>query len=310
MPEETESLVGALGSLAVKWSGYSAFATFLLYLFGYLALRFQLSAYGVATGLDAFDEKYMFAGSRFVVFLVSTVPSVLLIVLVLLGIGYLPYKLIPSSIKERLKRWNAAWLAKPHRLPLLGTLLALALIQFVLRQCFVFGNLLLASELPRYEWITAILLTGNAYRTLYFTGLVAGTMITAALLLLSTRQGVTLTFFSKIFTGLLFFLVAVEILLLPVNYGILIASQLLPRVSEVGTGEKLPQGQQSWLVWDSKEDLTYLVRDPVDGKRSMVTIPRKETAIRIVAYDRIYRILFGGGQGGSQATSKEGSGDE
>lgn len=299
MPESAETSAGKLGNLAGKWTAYSALGTFLLYLFGYLALRFQLSTYGVATSLDVFDEKYMFAGSRFLVNLVSAVPNVLVIVLVLMGIGYVPYKFIPVSGRNRLARWGAEWVARPARLPLTGTLFALAFIQLVLRKCFVFGNLLLAKELPRYEWITAILLTGNANLSLYFSALVAGTLVSATLLLLACRQEAA-TAASKVLTGLLCFLLGVEFLLLPVNYGILIASQQLPRVSELSNGVKAQPGQQSWLVWESKEALTYFVQEAADGKRAIVTMPRKETEIRIVAYDRIFRVLFLDRQTGAQ----------
>jgi hypothetical protein len=64
-----------LSGRAAKWTGYAALGSFFLYLFGYLVLRFQLSVYGVETNIDAFDEKYLFAGCRFLVYLVSTVPA-------------------------------------------------------------------------------------------------------------------------------------------------------------------------------------------------------------------------------------------
>ena len=122
------------------------------YLPGYLTLRFQLSAYGVATNLDIFDEKYLFAGCRFLVYLVTSVPNILIIILMLAAVGYVPYKLVPVSLKDRLNRWASAWCAIPVRLPLLGVVLGVALIQFVLRKCFAFGNLLLAKQLP-HEWV-------------------------------------------------------------------------------------------------------------------------------------------------------------
>ena len=49
-----------LGSLAGKWTAYAAFGSFLLYLLGYLTLRFQLSTYGVATDLDLVRRKVSF----------------------------------------------------------------------------------------------------------------------------------------------------------------------------------------------------------------------------------------------------------
>ena len=307
--ETSEGRLASLANLAGKWTTYSALGTFLLYLFGYLALRFQLSTYGVATNLDVFDEKYMFAGSRFLVYLVSAVPNVLLIVFVLMAVGYLPYKLIPAAGQERLRRWGTSLAAHPTGVALAGTLLAVAFIQLVQRQCFVFGNLLLARELPRYAWINGILLTGDANLSLYFSGLVGGTLLSGAFLWMACQQAHT-TAVAKMLVGLLFFLVGVEFLLLPVNYGILIASQQLPRVSEISGDEKEQPGQQTWLVWESKEVLTYFVQEGARGKRAIISVPRKEAKIRVVGYDRIFRVLFGNQESGPQQVSREGGNRE
>ncbi len=292
MTQSWSVLTDRLGSLAGKWTAYTAFFTFVLYLLGYLTLRFQLSTYGVVTDLDAFDEKYLFAGSRFLVYLVTSVPNVLLVVMLFLAVGYLPYKLVPASMKARLGRWGAAWTSKPERVGLLGTVLALLMIQLALRKCFVFGNLLLAPQLPEYEWINGILLGDSAARSLYFSGLVGGALLTGCLLLLSIPSDTSATSVSKMVAGLLVFLVAVEFLLLPANYGILIASQELPRVSNVGNDSTLAGGERGWLVWESKEALTYFVQDSLDGKRALISIPRKDARIKIVAYENIFRVLF------------------
>src|ERR1700730_11202411 len=151
MAQPWNDFTAKMGSLAGKWTGFAALGSFVLYLLGYLTLRFQLSTYGVATNLDIFDEKYLFAGCRFVVYLVSAVPNILIILLVLAAIGYLPYRLAPMSLKNSMKCRASSWGAQPLRLPLLGVVLAVALIQFVLRKCFVLGNLLLRKQLPD-EW--------------------------------------------------------------------------------------------------------------------------------------------------------------
>ena len=75
MADAASDLVQKLGTVAGKWTSYAGFGTFLLYLFGYLTLRFQLNTYGVATNLDVFDEKYLFAGCRFLVYLGMTLPN-------------------------------------------------------------------------------------------------------------------------------------------------------------------------------------------------------------------------------------------
>jgi hypothetical protein len=292
MPDLWNDFTEKLGSLAGKWTAYAALGSFLLYLFGYLTLRFQLSTYGVATNLDIFDEKYLFAGCRFVVNLVSAVPNILIIVLVLAALGYFPYRLVPLSLKDRMKRWVASWCSGPLHLPLLGVVLAVALIQFVLRKCFAFGNLLLRKQLPD-EWPSYVLLASDGKLALYFSGLVAGTLVTGGILLYVQHRGTATTTASRFWKDVLVFLFVVEFLLLPVNYGVMISTQQLPRVAELSAVQKPPEGQHGWLVWDSKDTFTYLIRDGQD-QRTIVTVPRKDAAVRIVGYDDIFCVLFGG----------------
>jgi hypothetical protein len=300
MAELWKDLTEKLGGLAGKWPAYAAFGSFLLYLLGYLTLRFQLTTYGVATNLDIFDEKYLFAGCRFLVNLVSALPSILIIVLVLAAVGYVPYKLVPATVKDTLKRRASDWCAKPVRLPLLGVVLGVALIQFVLRKCFAFGNMLLRKDLPD-EWLSSVLLASDGMLSLYFTGLVAGTLLTAAIFLYVRRRGTATTTASQFFMGILVFLVAIEFLLLPINYGVLISTHQLPRVAEISGDQKVPEGQRDWLVWDSKDAVAYFVRDSND-ERMLVTIPKKDARVRIVAYDDIFSVLFGANQTGSHTS--------
>jgi len=270
-----------LGGLAGRWTAYAAFGSFLLYLFGYLTLRFQLSTFGVATNLDIFDEKYLFAGCRFLVYLVSSVPNILIVVLILAALGYIPYRLIPLSVKEALRKRIADWSAKPIHLPLLGIVLAVVFIQFASRKCFVFGNVLLRKHLPD-EWLSSVLLTNEARLSLYFSALLAGTLLTGVILLLIQHGGASINPLSRILTVLLIFLFAVEFLLLPANYGVLVSTQELPRIVEGGGAGNSPAGLTSWLVWESKDALIYFVRGPED-QRMLVTVPRKDTRISVVA---------------------------
>jgi hypothetical protein len=293
-----------LGGLATKWTGYAAVGSFLLYLFGYLALRFQLSFYGVNTNIDAFDEKYLFAGCSFVVYLVSTVPSALMLALVLMVILYLPYKLIPAGFRSRVKGWLLQWAANPLHIPVLGIVVAVLFIQFVERQCFVFtGNVLLAKSLPAM-WIANVLQSNEGRLALFFAGLLSGTMITGALLFYVLKRQTVQSGLSRALVWLLGFLFAVEILFLPVNYGILISTQFLPRVAEISADKPLSNGSVSWLVWDSKDTLTYLVRDPGD-QRMLVTVPSKDAMIRIIGYDNIICMLFCGNAPGDSPSPPE-----
>jgi hypothetical protein len=304
MAELWNDFTEQLGSLAGKWTAYAAFGSFLLYLLGYLTLRFQLSTYGVATNLDIFDEKYLFAGCRFLVYLVSSVPNILVIILVLVIVGYVPYRLVPGPVKDRLKRWVVDWCAPPLRLPLLGIVLGVVLIQFVLRRCFSLGNVLLRKELPD-EWITSVLLASDGTLSLYFSGLVAGTLLTAAILLYILRRATPTTSASQFLVGVLVFLVAVEFLLLPVNYGVLISTQQLPRMVGISGDEKPADEQRNWLMWDSKDAATYFVRDSKD-QRLLVTLPKKDARLGIVAYDDIFCVLFAANHTGPRPCPRKG----
>jgi hypothetical protein len=286
-------LLDRLAGLSAKWSVVTAIGTFMLYLAGYLALRFQLDMYGVVTNLDVFDGKYLFAGCAFFVYLVSKVPTVLLLVLILGVVFYLPYRLLPKSSRDVVERRLAAALRKPNVLPLIGVLFGLALIQFVLRNVFVYSNVLLQNQLPRQEWINSILLADGDVQALYFTGLVAGVLLTSGLLVAALRFTSAVTPLSRALLAVLVFLVAVEWLLLPVNYGMLINSQDLPRVAAVSESAKLSGGACAWLVWENRDVLTYFVREAADS-RSLLTIPRKDNAVKIVAQDQIFQVLFGG----------------
>jgi len=289
MAEHWSEVTEKAGTLAGKWTAYAAFGSFLLYLLGYLSLRGQLNTYGATGGTDILDQRYLFAGCSFLVSLAVSVPSVLIIVLLLLGISYGPYKLIPTSVKSRVARWISDWCAPGTRLLLLGIVTGVGLIQFVLRKCFLFSNLLMSKGLPD-DWLSSILLTSDALATLYFMGLVAGTLISGAILFHAALRGSEKGSASGFLVGLLAFLVTVEFLLLPVNYGVLITTQQLPRVAEM-SGEKLPEGTRIWLVSDTKDELTYFVRDPND-QRMLLTVPRKESKIKIVGYDDIFCELF------------------
>lgn len=304
MPEEENRVEKALSGVAGKWTAYAAIGSFLLYLFGYLTLRFELSAYGVATDLDVLDEKYLFAGSRFLVFLTSAASSVLLILAFLALLLYGAYSLSSASIKERICNWGMRCRGHQIALSMIGIVFSLLFIQLILRKCFVLGNLLLADGMPRNEWIASILLTRDSLRSLYFTGLVGGALLIGSLLFLAVYLSVRRTLAADVLLAIQVFVFVVAFLLLPINYGVLIGTQELPRVLEVG-GEKLSPNEQAWLVWENKDVLTYLLRD-AGNNRSLLTIPRKENSVRIVAYDGIFQVLFAGAKSSAPVASQGG----
>lgn len=145
------------------------------------------------------------------------------------------------------------------------------------------------------DWISSVLLASDGMLSLYFAGLVAGTLLSGGILVYVLRRGAATTVASKLFLAILIFLFALEFLMLPVNYGVLISTQQLPRLAELSASEKLPDGQLAWLLWENKDAITYFTRDAQD-QRMIVTTPKKDTKVKIIAYDDIFCVLFGGGQ--------------
>lgn len=279
-----------------SWPSYAAAGSFALYLFGYLALRFRLTFLGIGTDLAVLDERYFYEGAKFIVYLVSAVPILLLIGLVIGAVAWAPSRLFRRRAGARARGQGlAAWGASPVRLSLVGITLSIVVIQFVMRQPFLYSNLLVARELPAHGWLRGLLLTEEeGLRSLYFSGLVAATLVTTVIAFAISGQahaaGVARTLWLVLVA-----VAAIQFLFLPVNYGFLITASALPRVTTLGGASAPPGGQETWLAWEGKEGVTYLVRDRTGGgdRRMLLTLPRKDVSrIEIVGYDPILRVLF------------------
>lgn len=302
MSNPWQDIKAQLSALSANWASYTALGSFALYVLGYLSLRFHLTALGIGTDLPVLDERYLFSGAKFLVYLVSSVPTVVLLLLLLAAMLYLPYRiLLPRSIRLRLTNAVAAKFAgftqaesRASRLAFLGILLSVLLIQLVMRQCFFLGNLLVAEHLSGPHWLQFLILDKIVgLRGLYFAGLIGGVALTGTLLW-SARVARVTTSQGSFFVGILAFLCGVQVLLLPVNYGVLIVDKTLPKVRDLG-GEALKPGQEAWLAWEGEKGFTYLVRDAPGsgGRRSLVTLLRKDIArMEIIGYDPILREVF------------------
>ena len=134
------------------------------------------------------------------------------------------------------------------------------MIQFVMRQCFVFSDLLLAREPAGGAGLAgraaarrpadAAVFQPRWWRRARCRSRSWG-------LLRSAEPRSAPAAFGR---GLLAFLAAVQILLLPINYGVLIGDKTLPRVAALGD-KPLADGEEAWLVWEGKDGVTFLVRD-------------------------------------------------
>jgi hypothetical protein len=275
MSELFDEISARLKGLAGNWSQYTVLGSFMLYALGYLVLRFHLTVMGLATDLTIVDERYMFTGARFLVYLATTIPVSLMIAYVVWQL----WRRLPARI------------AAPLLTPTFAIVVSLLMIQLVMRQCFLLGDLLLADDLSRVPpWLTSLLLD-DRYMLLFFSMLVAACLVPIAALIVTRQQAM-----SPVKRGVLAFLAAVQVLLLAVNYGYLVIDKTLPRVASIGEGA-LPSGTEGWLVWEGNQGVTFLTRDAA-RRRALITVPKaKVERMEVIGFDPILRRLFAGPEG-------------
>lgn len=313
MPDLWDEIKAKFKDVAASWASYVAVGSFILYLFGYLSIRFHLTTLGIGTDLSVVDERYMFAGARFLVYTCACLPLIGLVVLVLLGVFLLLrfiYRLLAKKIRlvatagNKIRGWLAKvikWFSDPRRAATAGIIISVLLIQIVMRKSFIFTDLLLQKDLPVAGLgLEQLLLDeGDARRQLFLCALVAGTILTGGLLYYALSQKSTARG-AKVATRLLAILVAVQFLFLPVNYGILIMDKHFPRVVDLGNQTPLKSEEAAWLVWEGSHGSTFLVETTVqkdsgafEKSRRLVTLPQagiKRT--EILGYDQIIRRIF------------------
>jgi hypothetical protein len=291
-----EEAVRRLQALGLQWATYSVVGSFVLYVLGYLTIRFHLTVLGVGTDLALVDERYLFGGAKFLVYLVSAVVTLLLLMLVPAGLGYAIYR----SVSRRRGGGSASPCRDRHvgatRLLIAGIILSIVVIQLLMKQCFFLGNLLVAHGLPpQAAWLSDLMVREDDLPiTLFFAGLVASVMVNGGFLLLAGRDVAGNR--TRVLFWLLAFLVAAQLLLLPINYGALIADKTLPKVASLDGQSPLPPGDEAWLVWEGESGVTYLLQRGAGEARtrSLVTLRRSDVKrTEIVGYDKILREVFG-----------------
>lgn len=296
-------LTKKIENVSSHWTSYTVLGSFILYVLGYLTLRFHLTVLGVGTDLSVLDERYLFIGTRFLLYFILLVPSLLLLVLLVVLPFYLPYLILPLTIRRKVavffyKQWQrtCAWWLLSHRLVFLGIAFALIMIQLVMRQCIMLSNLLLAEDLAFIPvWLSHLLLVQNeALMLIYFSGLIGGVLVSAGIFI-TLKNGVKDISGTRLLTTLLGFLVCVQLLLIPVNYGMLVIDKSMPRVISLNEKEIVKANEQAWLVWEGKEGKTFLLRKQHEGvyKKSLMTLTKRDVKrVEISGYDRIFEFLF------------------
>src|SRR5438128_12374876 len=105
MADLAQSFADRVKAIGGSWTAYTAVGSFVLYVLGYLALRFHLTSIGAGTDLAVLDERYLFTGARFLVSLVSAVPIVVLLVLPAALVFYVIDRLLSGSFRSKACAW-------------------------------------------------------------------------------------------------------------------------------------------------------------------------------------------------------------
>ena len=125
-----DDAVGRLQSVGLHWGTWTLIGSFVLYVLGYLTIRFHLSVLAAGTDLGIIDERYLFAGAKFVVYLVSAGVTLLLLLLVPAALAYGAYRLLSRDRKPADKTTGVApggfrtWWLDQKRVLVLGIVLA------------------------------------------------------------------------------------------------------------------------------------------------------------------------------------------
>ncbi len=288
-------------SLATHWASYTVLGSFFLYVLGYLALRFHLTALGLGTDLSVIDERYVFAGTKFLIFLIVCVPLLVSLLLLLLVLVYSTYRILPAFMRVKVagflnNQWQriTVWWLQSDRLAWLGIIFSLLMIE-VMRQGFLVSNLLLAENLPdNPSWLSYLLLD-QTFSPLYFSGLLAGTLFSICIFY-ALKDEQKQTTYSRFVQSLFGFLVCVQLFLIPVNYGIFVFDKSMPQVTGLERPGSLRQGEQAWLVWEGNEGKTFLLRKQQGAsyKKSLISLPKEDVqSLEISEYNHIFQTLFG-----------------
>lgn len=268
------------------FSTYSAVATAALYLFGYLALRFHLTALGINSELGVLDGRYLFAGAKFLVAVGAELPVFATIGLPIAVLAWL-FRVRLAPLRKRC----AAFFQNPRFLLWTSIVLALLAIRFWMGACIPVHDLSLSGP-PEPGWLFDLLRNPNSIsRSLYFFGLLiyaAAVCIPVLEAARLPRPGAGL----KALFATAVLLATITVLLVPVNFGVVVMPYTMDRVAAVGK-TPVATGQRAWLLWQGNEWATYFVQ--AADRRTLVAVPVKEIErIEVSGSDSLFDVLYTG----------------
>jgi hypothetical protein len=181
---------------------------------------------------------------------------------------------------------------QPKLLLVVGIVFVVGMIQFVMRQCFILVNLLLGEAMTVMPSWLIYLLIHHDLMPLFFS-LLVGACVVSLSFVWALRHAPLPPGLWTAARLLLIGLVVVQILLLPINYGVLIMDMVMPRVATLGS-TPLTQGDRAWLVWEGRDGFTFLIEGKNKSGKKLVTMARSDVKrMEILGYDYIMSTLYG-----------------
>lgn len=299
-------------------ASHMAFVAICVYALGYLVLRYHFTSVGIPRhALPFLDERFVYVGAHFLLILFMSLLwiiynhpfHVIMAVVAYVVVEFLLYY-YDRIRKDRMR--NTAlplWLSTPGDIVAVGA----AIVGIALATYYNYHYMTDFPALNEFTLKAALptdikgplrhvvdLKDKSLHPFQFFASLVGPTALISALFLavasrLRWKDHVGAMTPAALVGGLFAFLAALQLLLLPVNYGMVYYSYSLPRVQAIGPGLHLSPGQDAWLLWhgEEREVVTLLVRDRALKRKYTLTLNTQDVgSVALLQYEPIMKALF------------------
>ena len=252
-----------------------------MYLCGYLVIRVRMNVLGIPADVSGLDERYLFAGANFIVYVVLALNRLLQIVVVLAAVAVIPLALawwvaLSRSRRDRLATWSARMSPPIGLVAALGAIaLSFAMIGMA-EPWWSDHDLLFAPQLSE----RAATIAGSHDSTSWiFMEYLAASIAAGVGTLIAAWAGVRRSVLVAAFAAL-----ALQLLSLPMLYGALSADTFQPKV-------QLTDGSTGWIVWEGPASITLFVDT---GRPTLIRRSKQDSQspLTIIGFERILHRLI------------------
>lgn len=256
---------------------------------GYLALRFRIRALGIEPEVSILNEQVLFEGAYLLVFLLTVLP-VLLTALALLALPFWALSRIPA-IRRSFENLASHVLTTPRTLALLAGLWGVATVQLMLRKVLHYHDLLFR-DLPCQPWWLRRQALAEGSDVLHVDAFFALLMLLPIPTLWAARR-LWNTPGWRVIAVKLAALALVQILLIPIHFGVLVRGGDVPRIAAVEGDQHAAPGDRTWVIFRTAETKHFLVRPGDGGSDRILEVQGSEgsSQIEVLAFDRLYQVL-------------------